>query len=299
MPWTTNPKVTAVRRRSHPVDVVVEMLDGFRRHLTGRNAAVLTYYGFLTLFPLFLAASTILGFVLESKPEWRDDLLDSAIDSVPFIGDQIASGEIGGSWIALIIGLAGAMWGSLKAFVGIQSAYDDTWEIPVDDRSSGGKQRLKALIGLAAIGGSQVGNVTLAAIVDRAGLPLIGRVALIAGGLAINLAVVGIMYRFLTSADTTWRMILPGAVFTATIYTAAQFAGTALTTRILESAESYGDFAGVIALLTWLSLHALVNLFGAELNAAIVRIEARGPLPATATLDDPTGAEATSVATSD
>ena len=280
MAWTTNPKVTALRRRWRPIDVIVEMLDGFRRHLTGRNAAVLTYYGFLTLFPLFLAASTILGFVLESRPEWREDLLDSAVDSVPFIGDQIAAGEISGSWIALTIGLAGAMWGSLKAFVGIQSAYDDTWEIDIDDRASGGQQRIKALIGLAAIGGSQIGNVTLAAIVDQAGLPLIGRLALIAGGFAINLVVVGVMYRYLTSAEVSWSMVMPGAVFTALLYTAAQFAGTALTTRILDSAESYGDFAGVIALLTWLSLHALVNLFGAELNAALHQIEERGPLPA-------------------
>jgi membrane protein len=273
MAWTTSPKVMALRSRSRFVDVVVETLDGFRRHLTGRNAAVLTYYGFLTLFPLFLAASTIVGFVLESKPEWRDDLLDSAVNSVPFIGDEIASGSIGGSWIALVIGLGGALWGSLKAFVGIQSAYDDTWEIPVDDRASGATQRVRALIGLAAIGGSQVGNVTLAAIVDRAGLPLVGRIAIIVGGLAINVAVVSVMYRFLTTTQPTWRTILPGAVFTATLYTAIQFAGTALTTRLLESAETYGDFAGVLALLTWLSLHALINLFGAELNAALVRLE--------------------------
>lgn len=290
MAWTSNPKVTALRRRSRPIDVVVEMLDGFRRHLTGRNAAVLTYYGFLTLFPLFLAASTILGFVLESKPEWRDDLLDSAIDSVPFIGDQIAAGEISGSWIALVIGLAGAMWGSLKAFVGVQSAYDDTWEIDVDDRSSGGKQRIKALIGLAAIGGSQIGNVTLAAIVDRAGLPFVGRLALIAGGFVINLLVVGVMYRYLTSAEVSWRMVAPGAGFTAVLYTAAQFAGTALTTRILDSAETYGDFAGVIALLTWLSLHALVNLFGAELNAALHRLGLRGPLTGDEARDEAGGA---------
>jgi len=276
MAWTTSPKVLEIRRRSRPVDVVVETLDGFRRHQTGRNGAVLTYYGFLTLFPLFLAASTILGFVLENKPQWRDDLLDSAINSVPFIGDQIAQGSIGGSWIALIIGLAGAMWGSLKAFVGIQSAYDDTWEIPVDDRASGGKKRLRALIGLAAIGGSQVGTVTLAAVVDRAGLPTIGRLAIVLGGLAINMAVVGVMYRFLTSAESTWRLIVPGTVFTATLYTVIQFAGTAITTRILESAQTYGDFAGVLALLTWLSLHAMINLFGAELNAARSRL-ARSP----------------------
>ena len=109
---------------------------------------------------------------------------------------------------------------------------------------------------------------------------------MIAGGLAINLLVVGVMYRYLTSADVGWRMVLPGAVFTAVLYTAAQFAGTALTTRILDSAETYGDFAGVIALLTWLSLHALVNLFGAELNAALHRIGLRGPLPVSGSDDD-------------
>lgn len=272
MPWTTNPKVTDLRRKSHLVDVVVEMLDGFRLHQTGRNAAVLTYYGFLTLFPLFLAASTILGFILDSKPEWRDELLDSAIDSVPFIGEQIASGEISGSWVALVIGLLVALWGSLRAFVGVQSAYDDTWEIAVDDRAKAPKQRVRALVGLAAIGASQVATVALAAVVDRAGLPWIGQVGVIAGGLVINVAVVATMYRFLTSAATTWRTIAAGAIFTGALYTALQFAGTSLTTRILEGASTYGDFAGVLALLTWLSLHALINLFGAELNAARVRL---------------------------
>lgn len=271
MPWTTNPTVTRIRRRSAFADVVVETLDGFRRHLTGRNAAFLTYYGFLTLFPLFLAASTILGFVLESKPEWREDLIGSAVASVPFIGDQIASGRISGSWIALVIGLLGALWGSLKAFVGVQSAYDDTWEIDVDDRSSGAGQRVRALVGLATIGAAQVANVALAAIVDRAGLPAVSRVLIAIGGLAINVGVVATMYRFLTSAPTTWRSIAPGAVFTAVLYTSLQFAGTAITTRILESAETYGDFAGVLALLSWLSLHAMINLLGAELNAALHR----------------------------
>lgn len=272
MPWTEHHKVTALRRRNRFVDVVVETLDGFRRHLTGRNGAVLTYYGFLTLFPLFLAASTVLGFVLEGDPELRDDLVDSAISQVPFIGDQIASGQIGGSWIALIIGLAAALWGSMKAFMGLQLAYDDTWEIPLDDRSNFVTQRVRALIGLAVIGGAQVGTVALAAIVDQAGLPRISQVLIVLGGLAINVAVSATMYRYLTSAETTWPMVWPGALFTGVLYTALQFAGTALTRRMLESADTYGDFAGVLALLSWLSLHAIINLFGAEINAALHRL---------------------------
>ena len=274
MTWVEHPTVRALRHRSASVDVTVETLDGFRRHLTGRNAAVLTYYGFLTLFPLFLAATTILGFVLENRPAWREELIGSAIESVPFIGEQLAAtGSIDGSYWALTIGLGGALWGSMKAFVGLQSAYDDVWEIAIDGRANIVRKRLRALIGLAVIGGSQVATVTLAALVSHAGLPRLGQVALLVGGLAINVAVLGTMYRFLTSAATTWRRVWPGTLFAAVLFTVLQFAGTAVTTELLDSAETYGDFAGVLALLSWLSLHSTINLAGAELNAAIVRRE--------------------------
>ena len=273
MPWTEHPKVTAVRRRSGFVDVVVETLDGFRRHLTGRNGAVLTYYGFLTLFPLFLAARTILGFVLESRPEWRDDLVGSAVEQVPFIGDQLG-GSITGNWWALIIGLGAALWGSMKAFVGLQIAYDDAWEIRLDDRASFVTQRIRALIGLAVIGGSQIATVALASLVGQASLPRLGQILLILGGFAINVGVAASMYRFLTSADPTWAMVWPGAIFTGALYTVIQMFGTKLTTELAKD-DTYGEIGSVLALLSWLSLHAIINLFGAEINGALDRLQRR------------------------
>jgi uncharacterized BrkB/YihY/UPF0761 family membrane protein len=267
-----------IRRRSDFADAIVETLDGFRRHLTSRNAAVLTYYGFLTIFPLFLAATTILGFVLENDPSLRDEIVDSALSQIPIVGQQIAdnsSGGLNGSWWALIIGLGAALWGSLKAFVGVQSAYDDTWEIGIDDRANGAAKRGRALVGLAVIGGAQVGTVALAAVVDRAGLPRIGQILIVLGGLAINIVVVGAMYRFLTSANVTWQILWPGAVCCGCVYTVLQFVGTAIATRALDSASAYGAFAATLALLSWLSLHALTNLMGAELNAALERRRAR------------------------
>lgn len=280
MPWTEHPEVTSLRRRNRFVDVVVETLDGFRRHLTGRNGAVLTYYGFLTLFPLFLAATTILGLLLENKPAWRDDLVGSAAESVPFIGDQIADGRIGTSWVALAIGLAVALWGSMKAFIGLQLAYDDTWEIPLDDRAGFVTQRVRALIGLGAIGGAQVATVVLASLVAEAGLPRFGQILLVVGGLVINVALVSAMYRYLTSADTTWSIVWPGAVFTGSLYTVIQLFGTRITTEIGKN-ETYGELGSVLALLTWLGLHATINLFGAELNAALRRL-GRNATPAPA-----------------
>jgi YihY family inner membrane protein len=281
MAWTTNPRVMKARRRSVPVDVVVEMLDGFRRHLTGRNAAVLAYYGFLTLFPLLMAATTILGFVLDGDPELQADIVDSALSRIPVIGADLEPGStIGGNWWALVIGLGVALWGSLKAFVALQSALDDVWEVGIDDRANAAIQRVKALVGVAVIGIGQLGAVALAAIVSEAGLPRLGQILVTLGGLLLNIVVVGTMYRYLTSRSVTWDLIWPGAVFTAVLYTVLQFAGTRLVTSTLDDAENvYGTFAATLALLSWLSLHALISLGGAELNAALVR---RNEQPATA-----------------
>jgi membrane protein len=277
--WTEHPKVTALRRRNRIVDVIVETLDGFRRHLTGRNGAVLTYYGFLTLFPLFLAATTILGLVLEKRPKWRDELVGSAVESVPFIGDQIAEGGIGTSWLALVVGLVAALWGSMKAFIGLQIAYDDTWEVALDDRAGFVTQRIRALIGLAVIGAAQVATVVLASLVGEAGLPRVGQVLLILGGLAINVVVAAAMYRFLTSESvTSWSKVAPGAIFTGCVYTVIQMFGARITTELAQN-EQYGDLGSVLALLTWLSLHAIVNLFGAEVNAALHRLADRHVQP--------------------
>ena len=147
MPWNDNDKVMAARRRVPALDVTIGTYEGFQRHLTARNVAVLAYYGVLTLFPLMMAATTILGFVLEGNPELQEDIIDSAVSQIPVIGDQIESnaGEITGNYWALIIGLAVALWSSMKAFVGIQMALDDTWEIPVLDRDGMPKKRLRAL----------------------------------------------------------------------------------------------------------------------------------------------------------
>jgi YihY family inner membrane protein len=274
VPWTTNPKVIDLRRRSAPVDVVVETLDGFRRHLTGRNAAVLAYYGVLTLFPLLMAATTILGFVLESRPELQEDIVDSALSQIPVIGDEIEqnSGRIDGSYWALTIGLLVALWGSLRAFVGVQLAFDDIWEVPVDDRANGAVQRVRALIGVAVIGVSQVASVVLASLVGQAGLPRFGQILITLGGLLLNVVVVATMYRFLTSHGVTWEMVWPGAVFTGLLYTVLQFVGANVMANTLDNAQGvYGTFAGLLALMSWLSLHALISLVGCELNAALVR----------------------------
>ncbi len=280
MAWQSGDRLRPYRDRSRTVDIALETWEGYSRHRTGRNASLLAYLGILTIFPLLLGATTILGFVLENRPDLQADIVDSAISKIPVIGDQIKtnSGKISGSWLALIIGLGGALWGSLRAFLALQTALDDIWEVS-SGRGNYLTQRVRALIGVGVVGVAQLGSVVLAALVGQAGLPRTGQFLLTFGGLGLNIAVIGMMYRFLTVKEVTWSIVWPGTMFAGVLYTVLQFAGTNIMSNNLKNAEDvYGTFAGILALASWISLHALISLVGAELNAALVRRRERvGP----------------------
>lgn len=274
MPWTTGDKVMELRARNGAVDVAVETLDGWRRHLSGRNASVLSFFSFLTIFPLMLAATTILGFVLQDNEELQEDIVDGALADIPVLGQQLANdpSSLNGSVVALLIGLLGALWSSTKAFVGLQGALDDVWEVDVDDRPSMPVQRGKALLGIAIIGAAQVGNVAISSVVREVDLPAGGRILLVIATAAINVVVLATMYRFLTSADPSYRDVWPGAIVAGIVITGLQFFGTWIVTRITQNAsDTYGNFALVLGLVTWLGLIAITTIMCAELNAALVR----------------------------
>ena len=98
----------------------VDTLDGWRRHLSGRNASVLAFFGFLSIFPLMLAATTILGFLLEGNEDLQQRIIDGALADIPVLGQQLESdpSSLGGNWWALIIGLGAALWSATKAIRG-------------------------------------------------------------------------------------------------------------------------------------------------------------------------------------
>jgi uncharacterized BrkB/YihY/UPF0761 family membrane protein len=274
MPWTTSDKVLGLRSRHAAIDIGVETLDGWRRHISGRNASVLAFFGFLSIFPLLLVATTVLGFVLEDDPDLQQRIIDGALDDIPVLGQTLAEdpASLSGNIWALVIGLALALWSATKAFVALQGAQDDVWEVHVDDRNALPKVRGKALLGLLIIGGAQIGSIVIATLVTAADLPSGGRILLTAATIVINIAVIFAMFKYLVSASLPWRTVWPGAVIGGLAYTLLQHFGTMIVQRITNNAGvTYGQFALVLGLVTWLSLLAIATLMSCEFNAALAR----------------------------
>lgn len=260
------------RRRSAFTDLLVRSAINYRLHRTGRNATLVAHFGFLSVFPLLLVFTTILGFVLESHPNLRDTIIDSAFSRIPIIGPQLAKGpsQLEGDPYVLVVALMVTLWAGMKAFNMLQFALDDIAEVGLDDRPNILRSRLRSLLGIAIIGGGQIAAAILTGFVGVTGVALLHRMGLVAGAIAVNTAVLAASYRWLTVRPQSWRALAPGAVLAGSTFSALQLIGTAFVGRAISRASPvYGTFASVIGLIAWLSLHAIVALLGAELNRAL------------------------------
>lgn len=264
----------ALRRRWRTIDLVADTADGFRRHRTGRSAALVAHYAFLSVFPLLVVLTTILGFVLQSHPALRADIVDSALAQLPVVGQQIATdpGGLHGNVAILVIGLLSTLWAGMRAFVGLEGSLDDIAEVPLDHRFGLATGRVRALVGIGIVGSAQVATSIITSLAGIAGIGVASSILLVLSAAAVNSVVLGASYRFLCSCKPSWRSVRPGAMGGGVVFAGLQLVGTALVGRAIANASPvYGTFATVIALLSWLALHATVALAGAELNEALAR----------------------------
>ena len=78
-------------QRRHPVaGFPIGVIYKFGEDQGPYLAALITYYGFLSLFPLLLLLTSVLGFVLDGHPELQQQILDSTLSQFPVIGDELA-----------------------------------------------------------------------------------------------------------------------------------------------------------------------------------------------------------------
>ena len=268
-----------LRQRSPFADLLVRSAANYRIHRTGRNATLVAHFSFLSVFPLLLVFTTILGFVLESRPKLRDTIIDSAFSRIPIIGPELARDptQLQGDAFVLVVGLVVTLWAGMKAFNMLQFALDDIADVPLDDRPNIVRSRLRSLLGIAIVGGGQVAAAVLTSFVGVTGVAILSRVGLVVAAVLVNTAVLAASYRWLTVRPQSWRALAPGAILAGVGFSVLQLVGTAFVGRAVSRASPiYGTFATVIGLIAWLSLHAMVALLGAELNRALPMRRLRG-----------------------
>jgi len=229
-------------------------------------AAGIAYQAFVSLAPLLillLLATSVVGGGLETR------LLTTARNGLPapiadvvgqvFAADSTATG-------VSIVGLAVLLWGTLKLFRGLDTAFSEIYE--TERRNSFVDQLVDGTVVLVSLVVSLVATVAVSTVFATfaSRIPFLGYatpLVLVAG---LVVAFFPMYYRF-PDADLGWRDVLPGALFAALGW--AAFQALFQVYLLFKSGGSEGFFGGVIVIVTWLYFSGLVLLLGAVLNAVV------------------------------
>jgi YihY family inner membrane protein len=234
----------------------------------GNLAALIAYYGFLSLFPLMMVLVTLLGLLLRNNPELQDTIRTSALANFPVLGGQISSNvdPLRGSGLALGIGLGLALWAGLGVMKVLQTAMNAVWNVPYRARPNFWVSLLRAIIMLFVLGVITIASAAAGSVGGGSANWLLAIFG-IATSVALNLVLFLLAFRILTSEDVTWADVFPGAVVAALAWTTLQAIGGYIVSHQLQGASpTYGTFAIVIGLLAWIYLGAQMTLFAAEVN---------------------------------
>ena len=144
--------------------VVIAVIYKYADDQGGYLAAMITYYAFVSLFPLLLLLTTVLGVVLEGRPELQQQVLQSTLAQFPVIGDQLGEpDQLSGGAVALVVGIVGALYGGLGVGQALQHAMDSVWAVPRNNRRDPFRSRVRSLLLLVILGSVAIAVTVLSA----------------------------------------------------------------------------------------------------------------------------------------
>ncbi len=251
-------------------------------------AAQLAFYLILALFPFILVlvsmmgtfgtekfASTILDYSREVTPQQVYEIIETYVS--PYIsGDRPAPGLFS-------IGLVIALWSASGAFAALIAALNKAYD--VEETRPLWKVRGIALLmtlGLSVmilisvlllVLGPNIGSVIAGFFGLSSVFELVWNIVRWPVALFFMVFAVALLYYFAPDANQPFRWITPGGLIGVLLWVLASLGFRLYLSYFNSYDETYGTIGAFIVLLLYLYISSLTILFGAELNATLVRMK--------------------------
>lgn len=291
----TAPDPEDARKADHPTEltkrswtyVLGKTVREFASDQCTDLAAALTYFAVLAIFPALLALVSILG--LFSNPQRTVDALlnlvsglvsKSALGAVRGSLDQLATS--GGAGLALVVGIAGAVW-SASGYVGafaramnrIYSIQEGrpVWKLRPLMLGVTVLALLAAVVAIAVVVlsgplarriGAQLGlGAGVAFIWDIVKWPVV---------VALAVLVIAVLYHATPNLrQPRFRWVSIGSIIALIVWALASVAFAFYIANFASYNRTYGSIGGIIVFLLWVWITNNALLFGAELDAELER----------------------------
>ena len=251
-------------------------------------AAGVAFYGLLAVFPAITALMSITGLLYEPQE------LVSALEGVTAVvpsdvseilmaqATEVAGSQQGGLTLGLVLGLGIALWsasaGVGSLIEGINFAYDEK-----ETRSFVKLKALTILMTVLIILGVLVAAVLIVVVPIMlsfvAFAPWVERLIQWVKYIPLALLVIfglGVLYRYGPDRETAKiRWLAPGTLIAALLWLIASIGFSVYVSNFGSYNETFGSIAGVVVMLLWMWISAVVILLGAELNSEIEAQTAR------------------------
>lgn len=278
----TKARIQRLRRRYVAVDHLVAMAEHYTKVQGNVLAGAVTYFGFLSFFPLLALGFAVVGYVSVAYPPARDSMV-VAIESIfpGIVSAEDAEGKISLADIeqakaaAGLIGFLGVLYSGLNWVSGLRTALQDVFVIPevrMPSFVAGKGIDLLALVVLGAVLIVSVGLSSLAQgvtgiVLDFVGLSAGGIGAVLVWvvgfvlGLAASTLLLFVMFRLLGEPRLPNRSLLQGALLGAVGFELLKL----LVIYVLGGVggSAFAPLAIAITLVVWINYFSRLVLFGA------------------------------------
>jgi membrane protein len=267
-------------RAEHPrLDHAVSTQEHYGDVKAGQQAGAVTYYGFLSVFPILALSFFVIGYVSRVYPDAQDTLVEAIDSMLPGIigsGDnqldlndiEDAAGTVG------LIGLVGVLYSGLGWLSALRNALITVFALPDRQQPSFVMGKVRDLVTLAVIGVLLLFAVAVTGIVsgfsedvlDALGLGAelgwLVRLLTIALGLAANTLLFFLMYRLLAAPDLPRRAMWAGALLGAVGFEILKQLSSVLL-QLTKGQPAFQAFGIALILVVWINYFSRVILYSA------------------------------------
>lgn len=260
--------LSRAREKLPALDHLIRAFGRYQADAGDRQAAAVTFFGFLSFFPIIALATSILSYVL------GDDAVGTVVTQVnnyaPGLADQLGLKDIltdnRKAGAAGLIGLVGLLYSGLGWVDALREAIRAVWHHNVKEGNFLVK-KAKDIVILTGLGVTVLLSLGISAATGAFtgfALQTLGlEKTLLATGLA---KVIGLLLGVLTSAglfvflfwrlpkvQTPFRRVLKGALLAAVLFEVLKRVGAIYIERTTQN-PLYGSFAVVVGLLIWINI---------------------------------------------